>query len=95
MVQMDYDVVQAMADGFNTAADVLDGVSTALEIAINVLKATAFIGLVGGYAVAMYLEQIKPAVDRLAETCNEMNLDLIGAITYLRDGDSEASQRFV
>ncbi len=94
-VSMDFDAVQQMADGFNTASETLSAVSTALEVAIAILKATAFFGLVGNAALAMYLEGIKPNVDRLAATCEELNLDLIGAISSIRDGDVSGSQRFV
>jgi len=94
-VSMDYDVVQGISDGFGTAGDTLKAVSTALEAAINILRATAFVGLVGGLALERYLSGIKPNVDKLAATCEEMQLDLIGAITSLRDGDNSGSQRFV
>ena len=94
-VSMDYDAVQQMADGFHDAAETLQAVSKALEVAIAILKATAFLGLVGNAALAQYLEGIKPNVDRLAQTCDELNMDLIGAITSLRDGDTSGSQRFV
>ncbi len=94
-VSMDYDAVQKMSDGFSDSSDVLKATSKALETAIGILKATAFFGLVGNYALAMYLEGIKPNVDKLAETCGELSLDLMGAITSLRDGDSSGSQRFV
>ena len=94
-VSMDYDAVQQLADGFRDASETFEAVSKALEIAIAILKATAFFGLVGNAALAMYLEGIKPNVDRLAATCDEMNMDLIGAIVSLRDGDQSGSQRFV
>ncbi len=94
-VSMDYDVVQNMSDGFKNSAEVLQAVSKALEVAIGILKATAFFGLVGNYALAMYLEGIKPNVDKLGQTCDELSLDLVGAITSLRDGDYSGSQRFV
>ncbi len=94
-VSMDYEAVQAMADGFNAAADSLQAVSKALEVAIGILKASAFFGLVGNMALAHYLEGIKPNVDRLANTCDELNKDLVGAIRYLRDGDQSASSRFI
>lgn len=94
-VSMDYEAVEAMADGFSNAAEVLEAVSTALEVAIGILKATAFLGLVGNMALAMYLEGIKPNVDRLAATCDELHYDLLGAISSLRDGDLTGSQRFV
>jgi propanediol dehydratase large subunit len=94
-VSMDYDAVQGMSDGFSTAADTLRAVSQALEVAIAILKATAFLGLVGNMALASYLEGIKPNVDRLGNTCEELSMDLIGAIVSLRDGDYSGSQRFV
>lgn len=94
-VSMDYDAVQRMSDGFSNASDTLRGVSQALEVAISILKATAFLGLVGNLALAHYLEGIKPNVDRLAGTCEELSMDLIGAIVSLRDGDTSGSQRFV
>ena len=94
-VSMDYEAVEQMADGFSTASEVLEGVSTALEVAIGILKATAFFGLVGNLALASYLENIKPNVDRLSETCDELHFDLLGAISSLRDGDLSGSQRFV
>jgi hypothetical protein len=94
-VSMDYDAVQRMSDGFRTSSETLQAVSKALEIAIGILKATAFFGMVGNLALAHYLEGIKPNVDRLSNTCDEMSMDLIGAIVSLRDGDSSGSQRFV
>ncbi len=94
-VSMDYEAVQAMADGFSTAADTLQNVSKALEVAIGILKASAFFGLVGNMALAHYLEGIKPNVDRLAATCQELNQDLVNAIRYVRDGDQSAVSRFV
>jgi len=94
-VSMDYDAVQTMSDGFSTSCDILRGVSTALEVAIGILRATAMFGLVGNAALAQYLEGIKPNVDRLADTCEELSQDLVGAIVSLRDGDYSGSQRFV
>lgn len=94
-VSMDYEAVEAMSDRFGTSSEALEAVSKALEVAIAILKATALFGLVGNAALAHYLEGIKPNVDRLAATCEELRLDLLGAIVSLRDGDNSGSQRFV
>lgn len=94
-VSMDYAVVEAMAEGFQTTADTLGAVNQSLEVAIAVLHASAFLGMVGNLALAHYLEGIQPNVARLASTCEEMSLDLIGAIIALRDGDYSGSQRFI
>jgi hypothetical protein len=93
-VYMDIPVVQRMADSFGTCADVLKGVSKTMEAAMNVLKATAFVGLVGGIALERYLSVIKPNVDKLSDKLSELQQDVNGAIRAYRDGDTSGSQRF-
>lgn len=68
-----------ISTGFGSMADVLRIVSAALEAAMTTLKATAFIGLVGGTALERYLANIKPHVDRLAAKCEEMSNDVNSA----------------
>ena len=51
-VYMDTDAVRGFSKNFQTISEVLDGVAKAMEALSTVLKATAFVGLVGGYAVA-------------------------------------------
>lgn len=94
-VSMDYAVVESMAEGFRGAADTLNSVNSALETAAAILRASAFVGMVGNLALAQYLDNIQPNVARLAATCDELNSDLLGAVASLRDGDLSGSQRFV
>lgn len=93
-VYMDTEAVQGIADGFETAADVLQAVSRALQVAMDTLKATAFIGLVGGMAVERYLSVIKPQIDNMAEYCEEIHRDLESAIQHFENGDEEGASRF-
>lgn len=93
-VYMDVEAVQGVADSFSTMGDVMNGVSQALEVAIALLKATAFFGMVGNMAMAMWLEGIKPNVDTLANKFSDLNMDIIGAIVNYRDGDNSGSNRF-
>ncbi len=93
-VQMDIPVVEDMANKFKSTSDVLKGVSKALQIAIMILKMTAFVGLVGGLAVERFLSWLKPQVDEMAEKLEELHYDLYGAIISFRDGDNSGSQRF-
>jgi len=65
-----------------------------LQIIIMTLKAAAFIGLIGTAAIAMFLERIQPAIEKLGEKFEELKLDLYGAIVSYRDGDNSGSQRF-
>lgn len=94
-VSMDYSAAQSISDVLRGAGDTLETVAKALEIAANILKATAFFGMVGNLALANYLEGIKPNADKLAKSCHELGMDVTGAIVSLRDGDVSGSQRFV
>lgn len=93
-VSMDYAAVQAMADGFKSSADTLEAVDRSLEMAVAILRASAFVGMVGNWALASYLDNIQGHVRRVASTCEELHYDLVGAILSLRDGDYSGSQRF-
>jgi len=93
-VFMDYNAVQRMSDGFRSMADVMKTVGQGLEIAIDTLKVSAMFGLVGNLALANYLDNIKPHVDRLGEKFSELSYDLMGAIISYRDGDTSGSKRF-
>ena len=93
-VYMDTDAVTGMAQRFHQIGDVMKGVSKGLEIAITTLRITAFVGMVGGAAVERYLSRIKPQVDKLAEKCGELQMDLMGAVVAYRDGDTSGSKRF-
>ncbi len=93
-VYMEVDAVIGMANKFSQLSDVLKTVSRALEVAMSTLKMTAFVGLVGGAAVERYISLLKPQVDKMANKCSELNLDLMGAVVSYRDGDTSGSKRF-
>lgn len=93
-VYMDVPQVQKMADNFGKFGQILKQVSKGLQTAIYLLKASAFVGLIGNYAVAMYLERIKPRVDKLAEEMLELQGDVKGAIVHYTTGDLTGSSRF-
>ena len=75
------DQVQRIAQGFENIANVLKAVSTALEACMMVLRATAFIGLVGGTAVERYLAAIKPEIDKMQAKCAEISGDMQASVT--------------
>jgi hypothetical protein len=93
-VFMDVPAVRGIARSFGQMSDVLQVASRSLETAIATLKTTAFIGLVGGYAVAAFLESVKPVVDRYAARCTEMNSDLNASATAYQNGDAQGATRF-
>lgn len=93
-VYMDIPRVQNMAEAFGNFGEVLQGVAKALEIAISILRTTAFVGLVGGFAVERYLSMVKPRVENLAKKMEELQKDLKGAIRHYQNGDESGSRRF-
>lgn len=93
-VYMDIPQVQKMAESFGNFGEILEGVAKALEVAIMVLKTTAFVGLVGGFAVERYLSMVKPRVERMAKKMHELKGDLTGAINHYQTGDESGSRRF-
>jgi hypothetical protein len=93
-VYMDIPSVQKMAESFGNFGEILQGVAKALEAAIMVLKLSAFVGLVGGFAVERYLSMVKPRVEKMASKMVELQGDLKGAITNYQNGDETGSARF-
>ncbi|HMQ51234.1 MAG TPA: WXG100 family type VII secretion target [Anaerolineae bacterium] len=93
-VYMDVPAVRNMAKAFGTISEVLQGVVKVLEMLIMTLKTTAFIGLVGGAAVAQFLEMIKPHIEDLAEKCEEISGDLDKSVDAYERGDALGATRF-
>ena len=93
-VYMEIPAVRRIAKRFATIADILKAVAKALQILSNVLKATAFIGLVGGYAVAAFIDRIRPVIQRLARKCDELCSDLLKSVVAYQRGDAQGATRF-
>jgi hypothetical protein len=93
-VYMDIPAVRDMAKGFGNIGDVLDAVAKVLEGLLMVLKATAFIGLVGGYALIHFIEMVKPHIEEMAEKCQELMGDLNKSVDAYERGDALGATRF-
>ncbi len=93
-VYMDTDAVRNMAKNFGTINEVLQGVNKALEALSNILKATAFVGLVGGAAVAFFIDSTRPQIEDIAEQCEEFNKELDLSVAAYERGDEIGSTRF-
>lgn len=91
---MDYEAVQGFVDSFGEMGEVFKKVSTVLQAAITILRATAFFGAFGTAALARYLSGIKPHIDRLSATCGEFNSDLRAAMSAHVEADEAAEGRF-
>ena len=93
-VYMDTEAVRGMAKSFGSIGDVLQAVNKAMQTLSNVLKATAFVGLIGGYAVAQYIDSIRPQIEEMAEKCEELDKDLAASVDAYERGDELGSTRF-
>lgn len=74
---MEPDKVRKMAAFLQQTASILRVVSTVLEAQMRILDATAFIGNVGGAAVARYIEVIQPAIEKLSKDLTDRSEEAI------------------
>ena len=91
---MDFDAVKNMAKRFDQVGSTLKFVSNALEVCMTILKTTALVGLVGGYALERYISILKPQIDELSEKCVEMGNDLQASAVAFENGEMAGSTRF-
>jgi hypothetical protein len=94
MNKMDYDSVETVAKGFDTAGDILRGVDTALQALLVILRTTAFMGAVGGWAVESYISNIKPHVAKLGVMSEEYAVKLRQSIEHHKTAVAETTPSF-
>lgn len=93
-VYMEVPAVRNMAKNFGQISEVLAKVCKVLETVSNALKATAFIGLVGGTALINFIEVVKPPLDEMSRKCAELNQDLSAAAAAYENGDALGATKF-
>jgi hypothetical protein len=74
------DRVRTIGKGLETVASALKVISAVLYAQMMILKATAFIGLVGGLVVERYIATIQQQVDQYAKRCHELSVDVNSAV---------------
>ena len=93
-VYMDIPAVRGIAKTFNEISELLNNVAKVLEALLRILQATAFIGLVGGLALAHFIEMIKPHIERMAQKCAELSKDVSDSVDAYERGDALGATRF-
>jgi uncharacterized damage-inducible protein DinB len=86
--------VQGIAKTFQTVSEVLKGVSTAIGVLIQVIRSTAFIGNVGAFAEAQFLEQVKKQLDQLSQRCQELSQEVLTSVQAYERGDAQGATKF-
>jgi hypothetical protein len=91
---MDIPAVRGIAKVCSDVGETLDTVNKTLETLVTVLKTTAFMGLVGGLAVAQFIDSIRPFIEQTAQKCLELNKDLTTSVDAFERGDQQGATRF-
>jgi len=86
--------VRKISKTLSTISETLTTVVKVLEVMITTLKTVAFMGAVGGYAVANFLEQIKPYIKQVAEKTAKLSQDLSFSVDAYERGDEAGATRF-
>lgn len=93
-VYMEVPAVRNMAKTFGSISEVLNAVNKVLEGLLMILRTTAFIGLVGGFALMGFIEMVKPHIEQMAEKCQELMDDLNKSVDAYERGDALGATRF-
>ena len=93
VVEMDYPVMQNVAKGFRTQADVMNAIGKALVVMFEALeKALWFVGL-GAY-FGRCKDATKKKTEELVKTLNEFGKDIDDAVNDHKKGDFEGKSYF-
>lgn len=84
--QMDYEKVEGAAKLFNETTKVLKGIDAALQALLIILRTTAFIGVIGGYAWERYIANMQPPINKMSELSDKY-------AQQLRNADEKHKQR--
>lgn len=93
-VYMDIPQVQQMSQRFKNFGEVLSGISTAVGMIAKMLHATWWVSFGASEAVARYLDNIKPNIDKAAAKMEELSDDIADAVKAYETGDKSGSSRF-
>jgi uncharacterized protein YukE len=93
-VYMNVPAVRQIAKNFKQIGDTLENVARVMEALVNILRGTAFVGLVGGLALAQFIESIKPQIQQMARKCQELFSDLNKSVDAYERGDALGATRF-
>jgi uncharacterized protein YukE len=93
-VFMNVPAVRQIAKNFKQVGDTLENVARVMEALVNILRGTAFVGMVGGLALAQYIDSIKPHIQQMSRKCQELFSDLNKSVDAYERGDALGATRF-
>lgn len=93
-VYMNVPAVRALSKRSQEMSETVTRVVSVLNSLSNLLRTTAFIGLVGGAVVAQFIDMIKPRFETAAENLAELSRDLDASVDAFERGDELGAARF-
>lgn len=93
-IYMDVPAVRDIAKQLQQISDVLKAVCKALDVIVNLLKATAFFGMVGNLVAVQFIESVKPYIEDVSEKCSDYCSKVNKAADNYERGDLAAANRF-
>jgi hypothetical protein len=93
-VYMDVPAVRGVAKTCQQVGEVLAKANQTMEGLVTLLRTTAFMGLVGGLALAQFMDSIRPYIEQVSQKCLELSSDLNTSIDAYQNGDQQGATRF-
>jgi hypothetical protein len=93
-VYMDIPAVRGVARQFGLFSQTLTTVSRVLTALSNILKGTAFIGLVGGAAAIFIIDNLNRLIKHWAERCTWLSRELSNSVNAYERGDAQGATLF-
>jgi WXG100 family type VII secretion target len=94
IIKMNYEQMEDMSRTFNQSAQTMEDTIKEMQSIIQMLEGGTLLGKGGDAFVNAMQGQLIPAVNRLKEKFEELSGDIMGAMTALRDGDTQSESRF-
>jgi hypothetical protein len=91
---MDTEYVLQMSQRFGQISNICNTIVNIVNTIQQILRASAFIGMIGNYAAASTLEPFKKGLKELGDKLGEVGRDVASARDMFINGDTKGSKRF-
>lgn len=94
VVEVDFDALRSASNGFKDSAAALKVVLLTIVAVIMFLRATAFVSKFSGVLADHFENEVKPRVEKLIASFDEMAGDLLAAIDDMNKADQTSAEGF-
>jgi hypothetical protein len=94
VIEIEYEGVLGMSQGFAIAQEVLSGIRQTLEVVVKALEVADFMGIAGAKMLVAYLENIIPRLEKLSATSAELSKDLKDTVDWYEGTETQVKPRF-